>query len=121
MKRVFAGLLVVGFAMLSATPAQAASTTISVPFKHNQVTWFTTARTITVAGSNIDARVALADIMQLAWYKCGDRDTHGAFVRMQETRTRVGTNFKAGTKFCLASNSPYTEGQVGGTLWWSGH
>jgi hypothetical protein len=121
MKRVLAGLLAMGFVLLSALPAQAASTTITVPFKHNQITWFTTARTITVAGSNIDAQVALGGVMQLAWYKCGDRNTRGAFVRMEETRTRVGSNFKAGTKFCLASNSPYTSGTVGGTLWWSGN
>lgn len=120
MKRVLAGLLAAGFAMLSAVPAQAASTTITVPFKHNQITCFTTARTITVAGSNIDARVALGGVMQLAWYKCGDRTTRGELVRMEGTRKHVGTNFKAGTKFCLASNSPYTEGTVGGTLWWSG-
>ena len=121
MKRAIAALLAVGALVLGATPANAASTTITVPFKHNQITWFTTARTITVAGSNIDAQVALAGVMQLAWYKCGDRNTRGAFVRMEEYRKHVGTNFKAGTKFCLASNSPYTSGTVGGTLWWSGH
>jgi hypothetical protein len=121
MKRVIAVVAAVGFAMLSAAPAQAASTTITVPFKKDQITWFTNARTITVAGSNIDARVALGGVMQLAWYKCGDRNTRGSFVRMEETRKHVGTNFRAGTKFCLASNSPYTEGTVGGTLWWSGN
>ncbi|GAA3688093.1 hypothetical protein GCM10022267_88540 [Lentzea roselyniae] len=106
--------------MLRGTPGAASSTGTSTPEGELQITWFTTARTITVAGSNIDARVALGGVMQLAWYKCGDRTTRGAFVRMEETRKHVGTNFKAGTKFCLASNSPYTEGTVGGTLWWSG-
>jgi len=121
MKRVLIALLAAGAAVLGATPAHAASTTITAPFEHNKITWFTAARTITVAGSDIDARVAYGGVMQLAWYKCGDRGTRGPFVRMEEHRKHVGTNFKAGTKFCLASNSPYTSGTVGGTLWWSGH
>lgn len=121
MKRTVIAVLAAFGLVLTAVPANAASTTITVPFKHNQITWFTTPRTITVAGSNIDARVALGGVMQMAWYKCGDRNTRGAFVTMEEHRKHVGTNFRAGTRFCLASNSPYTEGTVGGTLWWSGH
>lgn len=63
-----------------------------------------------MAGSNIDAEVAY-----------GDRNTRSSFVTMEERRKRVGTNFRSGTKFCLASNSPYTSGTLGGTLGWSGH
>ncbi|TWP49131.1 hypothetical protein FKR81_26045 [Lentzea tibetensis] len=121
MKRTVIAVLAAFGLVLTAVPASAASTTITVPFKHNQITWFTTPRTITVAGSDIDARVALGGVMQMAWYKCGDRNTRGAFVTMEEHRKHVGTNFRAGTRFCLASNSLYTEGTVGGTLWWSGH
>ncbi|WP_274383859.1 hypothetical protein [Saccharothrix deserti] len=40
---------------------------------------------------------------------------------MQEHRKHVGTNFKAGTKFCLAAYGVGNDGTVGGTLWWSGH
>jgi hypothetical protein len=121
MKRVLIALLAAGAAVLGATPAHAASTTITAPFEHNEITWFKVVRTITVTGSDIDARVALAGVMQLAWYKCDDRNTRGPFVTMEEHRKHVGTNFKAGTKFCLASRSPFTRGTVGGTLWWSGH
>ncbi|MBT2447750.1 hypothetical protein J7F03_11825 [Streptomyces sp. ISL-43] len=99
--------------------AHATSTTISVPFKNGTTTWFTTERTISVAGSNVDVKVSYGGAMKLAWYKCSDRNVRGTFTTAEEYRKHLGTNFKSGAKFCLAVQSAGGEGTINGTLWWN--
>jgi hypothetical protein len=75
--------------------------------RKNEVTYYTTKRTITVSGSSIYVRKTDGPGIQVMWYKCGDRSTHGAWHRLVNSDptpyVRIGTNFLPNTQFCLAA------------------
>ncbi|MGW6707817.1 hypothetical protein ACWGDE_23415 [Streptomyces sp. NPDC054956] len=118
-KKFFVLPLAAASLIIGSGVAQAQSTTISVDYKANTTTWFTTERTVNVAGSNIDVKVSYGGAMKLAWYKCSDRSVRGTFTTAEEYRKHLGTNFKSGAKFCLAVQSGGGTGTINGTLWWN--
>lgn len=89
------------------------------------ISHYEVARTISVAGSNIYFRKTSGQKILLGWYKCGDRNVGGGNVWFDENpspRRAIGTNFKAGTKFCLWAGGSPSETRPrawGGTLWWN--
>lgn len=106
---------VIGFA----GPAQAATASVSGTLK-STTTYYTTARTISVSGSNIYLKIDARSVdMKVFWYKCGDRSVRGQsvhFAAHDTGRKRLGTNFAAGTSFCLGAGGDFAEG----TRTWSG-
>jgi|SRR5437870_5276806 len=118
-------LLAPAAALLLATPADASQTNVTGALTKDQVTYYTTARSITASGSNIYVQKTDGPHISLKWYKCGDRSVSGAWVDFPNTdptaRIRIGSNFAAGTSFCLAawdhgSNATDT---WSGTVWWN--
>lgn len=104
-----AGVLVVG-----ALPAHAASSNVTGQVSAGKVTWYTSARTITVAGSDIYLRVTSSPVdLKIWWYRCGDRGVSGSpvyFLAGDHSRKRIGSNFRDGTKFCLGASADIGEG-----------
>ncbi len=104
-----AGVLVVG-----ALPAHAASSNVSGQVSAGKVTWYTTGRAITADGSDIYLRVTSSPVdLKIWWYKCGDRKVSGAAVVFPaggQSRKRIGSNFRAGTRFCLGASGDIGEG-----------
>jgi hypothetical protein len=102
------GLLAVG------APAHAASSTVTGQVSAGKVTWYTTARTITTAGSGIYLRVTSSPVdLKIWWYRCGDRKVSGSpviFPAGDHSRKRIGSNFRAGTRFCLGASGDIGEG-----------
>lgn len=104
---------------LSTQPAFA--TTESV---HGQVTreytYYTNPHTVTTAGSNIYLQAIDPPVgIRAFWYKCGDRSVKGQPVDLGSgARKRLGTDFRAGTKFCLAAVGDISSSTV--SLDWSG-
>ncbi|GGU66175.1 hypothetical protein FHX79_112107 [Streptomyces cavourensis] len=100
-------------------PAQAATATVSGTVK-STTTYYSTARTISVGGSNIYLKINARSVdMKVFWYKCGDRSVRGQsvhFAAHDTGRKRLGTNFAAGTTFCLGAAADIGEG----SRTWSG-
>lgn len=91
--------------LFAGAPAFASTATITGSLTQGQVSTYTTPRSITVAGSNIYFRKTDGPEIQLRWYKCGNTSIHGAWVDFPNpdptSRVAIGTNFAAGTSFCL--------------------
>lgn len=122
MKRTLA---VTGIALVSvvalATPASASSAKIRGQHDPLGIEIYHTARTISVNGSNIYGREdsGYGDL-HLRWYKCGDITVTGKWANVSGGRRAIGTNFKAGTKFCLMANGiPVNKENWTATLWWN--
>lgn len=103
-----AGLLAAG------VPAHAASSNVTGQVSAGKVTWYTTARTITAAGSDIHLRVTSSPVdLKIWWYRCGDRKVSGRpvlFPAGDHSRKRIGSNFRPGTRFCLGASGDIGEG-----------
>lgn len=63
------------------------------------------AATITAGGSDIYLRVTSSPVdLEIWWYRCDDDRVCGrpvAFPAGDHSRKLIGSNFRAGTKFCL--------------------
>jgi hypothetical protein len=118
-------LAVAGIALTSvvalAAPASAASVKVSGQHDPLGVEIYYTSRTITVGGSNIYGREDSGyGELGLQWYKCGDITVGGKMTNVSGGRRAIGTNFKAGTKFCLlADGYPANQENWTATLWWN--
>lgn len=113
--------VVLASVLAPATPASASSAKIRGQHDPLGIEFYYTARTITVDGSNIYGREDSGyGTLRLGWYKCGDITVSGKLTNVSGGRRAIGTNFKAGTKFCLkADGSPANEEKWTATLWWN--
>ena len=63
-------------------------------------------RTITADGSDVYLRVTSSPVdLEVRWLRDGDLRVAGSLVRFpagDRSRRRIGSNFRAGTSFCLA-------------------
>ena len=63
-------------------------------------------RTITADGSDVYLRVTSSSAdLEIRWYRDGDQRVAGSpvlFPAGDRSRRRIGTNFRAGTTFCLS-------------------
>lgn len=111
-----------GSLLLTAAPAHATTTSVSATVG-GSYTYYTTARTITANGSNIYLKVDPPGVaMKVFWYKCSDRGVRGAAVEVGSgARKLIGSNFAAGTAFCLAAAADVSETRLPwrGTLYWN--
>lgn len=112
------GAALAGTIALGSAPAQASTTNVSGR-AGGSYTYYGTARTITAAGSNVYLRADAGGIsMKVFWYKCSDRGVHGQAVWAGDDQRRlIGSNFKAGTVFCLAAVADVVSP---GTIPWTG-
>ncbi|MER5889454.1 hypothetical protein ABT160_36995 [Streptomyces sp. NPDC001941] len=115
-------------AALLLTTASAHATTSSVSGQTGGTyTYYDNPRTVTAAGSNIYLKASAQGIgLTVMWYKCGDRSVHGQGVDVSlNTRKLIGSNFRAGTVFCLAAvadvvvDSHHTKVPWSGSLQWN--
>jgi hypothetical protein len=72
-----------------------------------QVIYYTTSRTITVAGSSIYVNKTDGPGIQVMWYKCGDHSNHGPWKRLANGDptgyVKLDSGFLKNTHFCLAA------------------
>jgi hypothetical protein len=72
-----------------------------------KVIYYSTSRTITVAGSSIYVNKTDGPGIQVMWYKCGDTTNHGSWKRLANADptgyVKLGGGFLANTHFCLAA------------------
>lgn len=84
-----------------------------------------TAATITAAGSDIYLRVTSSPVdLAIWWYRSGDDRICGrpvVFTAGDHTRRRIGSNFRAGTKFCLGVASAVEVPSWHGIVDWNVH
>ena len=94
--------------------ATAASSNITGQVSAGERTQDTTARLITSGGSDVYLRVLLSPVdLTIWWYRCDDPRVSGSpviFPAGDRTRRRIGTNFRAGTRFCLGASGDIGEG-----------
>ncbi|MFJ9343022.1 hypothetical protein ACIRP0_27550 [Streptomyces sp. NPDC101733] len=117
-KVLFTGAALAGALALAAGPAFASSTNVSGQ-AGGSYTYYGTGRTVTSNGSNVYLQVTSHPGLGLKvmWYKCDNRAVHGQGVTVNDGRRHlIGSDFKAGTVFCLAAAADVSET----TLNWSG-
>lgn len=126
MKRLVAVVAAaVAMALLVATPASASSQGFTGSLIQDQPVFYTTGRTITVAGSDIFVQKTDGPHLSAKWYKCGNRNVSGAWIDFPNAdptpRTRIGSGFLANTTFCLAawSHGNNATDTWSGTVWWN--
>ncbi|WP_405493436.1 hypothetical protein [Streptomyces sp. NBC_00096] len=121
-KVLVTGAALAGALALAAGPAYASSTNVSGTVG-GSYTYYGTGRTITANGSNVYLQInSLGLGTKVKWYKCDDRSVHGADVEVNDGRRHlIGSNFKAGTVFCLAAAADLSETRLtwSGTLNWN--
>ncbi len=126
MKKIFAAVMAaVATLALAASPAAASQTVTTGDLKKDQVTYYTTKRTITAGGTNIYVQKTDGPAIDVKWYKCTNTGVSGAWVYFQNAdptpRLKIGSGFLAGTEFCLAAwdhGSNATDTWTG-TVWWN--
>jgi hypothetical protein len=105
--------------------ANASQSGVAGSLTKDQITYYTSPRTITVGGSNIYVQKTDGPEIEIMWYKCSDRNVHGPWYRLQNAdptpRTRIGSNFAVNTDFCLAAldHGSNKKDAWSGTLWWN--
>jgi hypothetical protein len=61
----------------------ASSTGFTGSLVKDRITYYTTGRTISAGGSNIYVQKTDGPEIDGMWYKCSDRNVHGAWFRLQ--------------------------------------
>ncbi|MBT2449914.1 hypothetical protein J7F03_23130 [Streptomyces sp. ISL-43] len=121
-KVLVTGAALAGALALASGPAYASSTNVSGQVG-GSYTYYGTGRTITSNGSNVYIQINNpGGAMVVKWYKCDNRSVHGADVEVGDGRRHlIGSNFKAGTVFCLAAAADVSEIKLNwsGTLNWN--
>lgn len=116
-------LLVATLAVLVVVAPSAGATSSNIRGTHSPsgAVKYNTPRTVSVDGSNIYAKENSGyGELSLQWYKCSDPSVHGRWGNVSGGRRAIGTNFRAGTRFCLMSDSaPPSQDDWTGTLWWN--
>lgn len=121
------GFVVVILAVLLAPAQQADASyaTVSGTIYKGQRVWFTSAREVTVGGSNIYHQKTDGPGMWLAWYKCSDRTVRGSDVYFHDadptSRLMLDYGFRNGAVFCLTavSNGVFNQDTFTGGLEWN--
>ncbi|WP_405771590.1 hypothetical protein [Streptomyces sp. NBC_01538] len=112
-RRLFVATLGLASMIGLAGPAHATSGNVQGDVK-STTTYYSTKRTITANGSNIYLRINNPGVdMKVFWYKCDDRRVRGVDVNFWNStspRKLIGSNFQAGTVFCLAAAGDIGEG-----------
>lgn len=122
--RIAVLLVLLGALLAPAQGASASYASISGTIYRNQRVWFTYAREVSVAGSNIYHQKTDGPGMWLAWYKCADRTVRGPDIYFQDAdptgRLLLDYGFRAGAVFCLtavSNGSLYQDTFRGGLEW----
>jgi len=93
--------------LLAPTTASATTAGVRGSLRRGAITHYSNARKITVSGSSIKFRKTDGPTIDVRWERCSNRSVHGAWVRFRNAdptpRITIGTNFRAGTVFCLAA------------------
>jgi hypothetical protein len=115
---------VIGALVATAMPASASQSGISGNLRKGEWVNYSTARTITVGGTNIYVNKTDGPEIGVKWRRCSG-GAEGSEVRLQNAdptpRVRIGSNFRASTVFCLSAKS-YGSNSTdtwNGNVWWN--